>query len=74
LPGGTPPSRFIHWREKFSAVFLEDIKHPDDEGHFDVFRVIAKIPDPPFEIPLEGSASFIGSGSRTLVQSRCTKC
>jgi hypothetical protein len=28
---------FIHWRTKFGSTFLEGIKHPDDEQHFDVF-------------------------------------
>lgn len=28
---------FVHWREKFGSRFLERIKHPVDEKHFDVF-------------------------------------
>lgn len=28
---------FIHWREKFTMRFLEEIKCPEDETHFDVF-------------------------------------
>jgi len=28
---------FIHWRQKFSSVFLEEIKCREDELHFDVF-------------------------------------
>lgn len=53
---------FFHWREKFGVVFLEAIKHPDDESHFDVFRVLRALPDPPFDIPLDSLeiANFMG--------------
>jgi hypothetical protein len=30
--------RFVHWRTKFDVTFLETIRHPEDEAHFDVFR------------------------------------
>jgi hypothetical protein len=30
--------QFRHWRTKFGDTYLEYIKHPDDETHFDVFR------------------------------------
>ncbi len=36
---------FIHWRRKFSSVFLESIKHPDDEPFFDVFQPLLHIHD-----------------------------
>ena len=28
---------FIHWRTKFGDTFLEAIRHPEDEAHYDVF-------------------------------------
>lgn len=28
---------FVHWRQKFGDVFLEEIKCREDELHFDVF-------------------------------------
>jgi hypothetical protein len=28
---------FIHWRTKFGETFTEEIRHPEDEKHFDVF-------------------------------------
>jgi hypothetical protein len=34
---------FIHWRTKFANVFLEAIKHPEDEQHFDVFVPIRRL-------------------------------
>lgn len=44
---------FVHWRTKFSHVFLEEIRHPEDEKHFDVFVVEEKINNPTKEIPIE---------------------
>lgn len=41
---------FIHWRTKWRATFLEEICHPDDEKHFDVFIPEYEIKD----IPLNG--------------------
>lgn len=31
--------RFIHLRTKWTATFLEDISHPENEEHYDVFMV-----------------------------------
>jgi hypothetical protein len=42
---------FLHWREKFQAIFVESIKHPEDEVQFDVFRVYELLPNPKFTIP-----------------------
>ncbi len=38
---------FWYWREKAGKVFLESIRHPDQEEipTMDVFRVISEIPD-----------------------------
>lgn len=44
---------FTHWRTKFSSVFLEDIKHPDDEQRFDVFYPYVLISVPEQEIPFD---------------------
>ena len=46
---------FYHWREKFNAIFIETIKHPSDEDHFDVFRPVQELSDPKFEIPFQSS-------------------
>lgn len=43
---------FTHWRTKFGHEFLEDIKHPDDEPYYDVFKVETKLETPTKEIPL----------------------
>lgn len=29
--------KFIHYRNKFGFIFLEDIKHPENEYRYDVF-------------------------------------
>ena len=34
---------FYHWRQKFTNVFVESIKHPDDEQVFDVFHAVMPI-------------------------------
>lgn len=43
---------FTHWRHKFNFTFLEDIKHPDDENHYDVFIPEKLLENPRKEIPL----------------------
>ena len=43
---------FVHWRTKFGSTFTEEIKHPEDDKHFDVFVVESKIENPTKEIPL----------------------
>lgn len=30
--------KFFHWRIKFGHHFIEEIRHPEDEAHFDVFE------------------------------------
>ena len=42
---------FIHWRTKWGQKFLEEIKHPDDEKHYDVFIAKKLIQNPTEEIP-----------------------
>lgn len=42
---------FIHWRTKWGQKFLEEIKHPDDEKHYDVFIAKKLIQNPIEEIP-----------------------
>ena len=51
---------FVHWRVKFGSRFLERIKHPVDEKHFDVFLALELvepsdnvIPDDQFELFVE---------------------
>ncbi len=51
---------FFHWRKKFDRIFVEEIKHPVDDDHFDVFRVVRELADPKFEIPIDTKASFTG--------------
>lgn len=34
--------QFRHWRTKFGQQFMEYIKHPEDEAHFDVFVPLAR--------------------------------
>ncbi len=31
---------FVYWRTKFGDRFLEEIAHPDDDPHYDVFYAI----------------------------------
>lgn len=47
---------FVHWRTKFGQTFLETIRHPGDEEHFDVFVPIRRLDDADVEnpIPFEG--------------------
>jgi hypothetical protein len=47
--------RFVHWRTKFGHKYLEEICHPEDEKHFDVFVVECKIHIAKEEIPLKES-------------------
>jgi len=51
---------FFHWREKFSRIYVEEIKHPVDELVYDVFRVVRERTDPKFEIPFDIKALFWG--------------
>ena len=51
---------FFHWRQKFDRIFVEEIKHPVDDDHFDVFRVVRELAEPTFEIPLDTGAVFGG--------------
>lgn len=45
--------RFVHWRTKFGHKYLEEICHPEDEKHFDVFVVEKKIDIIAEEIPFK---------------------
>ena len=38
---------FLYIRTKFNERFVEEIRHPADERHYDVFAVTAKVDDPP---------------------------
>jgi hypothetical protein len=40
---------FYHWRTKFGSRFIEEISHPDDEPHYDVF-ISEKIIENPEEV------------------------
>ena len=51
---------FFHWRKKFDRIFVEEIKHPLDEEHYDVFRVVRVLEAPKFEIPFDNVAVFQG--------------
>lgn len=44
---------FLHWRYKFGHYFIEEIRCPEDEKHFDVFVTSAVEPNPQKEIPFE---------------------
>ena len=44
---------FYHWRQKFNSIFIETIKHPEDDEVFDVFRVLEEIPSSKLEIPFK---------------------
>lgn len=43
---------FVHWRHKFGHEFVETIKHPEDEQHFDVFYPVIRL-NRLKEIPLD---------------------
>ena len=43
--------RFYHWRTKFGQDFIEEIKHREDDDHFDVFDAFVEIRNPEREIP-----------------------
>ena len=51
---------FYHWRVKFGQVFIETIKHPEDDQTYDVFRPVRELTDPKFEIPFDDNAEFGG--------------
>jgi len=44
--------RFVHWRTKFKFEYTEEICHPDDDDHFDVF-VVEALCEPEKEIPFD---------------------
>lgn len=50
--------KFYHWREKFTRIYIETIKHPVDELQFDVFRPLRLIEHPKFLIPFDEHAEF----------------
>jgi hypothetical protein len=39
-------NKFVHWRTKFGSTFLEEISHPDDEKHYDVFYPLFRSAEP----------------------------
>lgn len=45
-------NRFVHWRTKFGHRYLEEICHPEDDKHFDVFVVEKKTEIIAEDIPL----------------------
>lgn len=48
--------KFHHWRQKFGSVFVESIKHREDDDAFDVFDAFYRVDGNPLvqvkEIPL----------------------
>ncbi len=42
---------FTHWRTKFGRTFVEAIRHPEDETHWDVFWPLRLTDPPEKEIP-----------------------
>lgn len=56
-----PAQRFVHWRAKFGQRFLEAIRHPVDEPHFDVFLAVEKVaPEPGQDIDDNEFERFFG--------------
>lgn len=53
-------NHFFHWRAKFGHKFVEAICHPDDEQHYDVFRVEREIDTPELTIPFPGEEGYTG--------------
>lgn len=47
--------RFWYWRTKFGSTFLESIRVPEDDDHFDLFFAIDELNMKP--IPLEGESN-----------------
>jgi hypothetical protein len=45
--------RFVYWRSKFGYLCADDICHPVDEAHFDVFYPFAITRPCTYVIPLE---------------------
>jgi hypothetical protein len=43
---------FLYWRYKFGDCFLEEICHPEDDKHYDVFYAQAIENNPQKEIPI----------------------
>lgn len=41
---------FLHYRTKFNHIFLEEIRHPEDENYYDVFYPLEKLDKPTKEI------------------------
>lgn len=50
--------QFYHWREKMGYIFIEKIKHPEDDEMFDVFRPVRLLEAPPFQIPFDEKAEW----------------
>ena len=50
--GDANKNRFVHWRTKFGHKYLEEICHPEDDKHFDVFVVEKKTEIIAEDIPL----------------------
>src|ERR1700678_1844111 len=56
---------FYHWREKFGRIYIQTIKHPDDDPvgdgpKFDVFFPIREHETPKFIIPSQEAATYDG--------------
>ena len=65
---------FYHWREKFQRIYIKKIKHPIDEQEFDVFRVLAELAEPKFEIPFRKNAKFTGNPEELNRHNEYTWC
>lgn len=42
--------RFVYERRKLANVFYEAIKHPADDRHYDVFRVLKRVDPEPNQV------------------------
>jgi hypothetical protein len=43
---------FLYWRYKFGDYFLDEIRHPEDDKHYDVFYAQTVENNPQKEIPI----------------------
>jgi len=65
---------FYHWRQKFDRICIQKLKHPVDELGFDVFRVLAELAEPKFEIPFRKNAKFNGNPEELIQLNHYTWC
>ena len=46
-------NQFTYWRHKFNDMFLETIRHPEDDDGFDLFKPTERVTWGSNEIPFE---------------------